>query len=87
MSYTLLPPINNTADITVLSQNIQLQVNLITQSSLGRWDTPISPEITALSTTIPEFTANLAGLYKFYVTSWNGTEAIAIQIELSAIGE
>ena len=87
MSYTLLPPMNNTADITVLSQNIKLEVNLVTQNSLGRWDTPLSPEITTQSTTIPEFTANLAGLYKFYVINFLGNEELAIQIGISAIGK
>ena len=76
----------NTADITVFSQNIKLQVNLITQSSFGRWDTPLSPEITTQSTTIPEFTANLAGLYKFYVAGLKETEILAIQIEITVIG-
>ena len=76
----------NTADITVFSQNIKLQVNLITQSSFGRWDTPLSPEITTQSTTIPEFTANLAGLYKFYVVGLKETEILAIQIEITVIG-
>ena len=87
MSYTLLPPVINTADITVFSQNLQLQVNLVTQNSLGRWNTPLSPEITAQSTTIPEFTANLAGLYKFYVIKFLGNEELAIQMEISAIGK
>ena len=87
MSYTLLPPMINTADITIFSQNIKLQVNLFTQSSLGRWDTPLSPEITTQSMTFPEFTANLAGLYKFYVTNFLGNEELAIQIEISAIGK
>ena len=77
----------NTADITVFSQNIMLQVNLITQNSLGRWGTPLSPEITTQSTTIPEFTANLAGLYKFYVMNFLGNEELAVQIEISAIGK
>ena len=87
MSHTLLPPMINTADITVFSQNIKLQVNLITQNSLGRWDTPLSPEITTQSTTIPVFTANLASLYKFYVINLLGNEELAIQIEISAIGK
>ena len=76
----------NTADITVFSQNITLQVNLITQSSLGRWDTPLNTEITTQSTTIPEFNANLAGLYKFYVINFLGNEELAIQIQINTVG-
>ena len=77
----------NTADITVFSQNIKLKVNLDTQDSLGRWDTPLNPEITTQSTTIPEFTTNLTGLYKFYVINFLGNEELAIQIEISAKGK
>ena len=87
MSYTLLPPNINTADITVFSQKITLQVNLITQNSLGRWDTPLNTEITSQSTTIPEFTTNLAGLYKFYVINFLGNEELAIQIQINTIGK
>ena len=60
----MLPDVNNTADITVFSQNVKLEVNLKTQNNLGRWETPLSSEITNSSTTISEFTANLAGLYQ-----------------------
>ena len=87
MSCTLLPPMINTADITVFSQNIKLQVNLIIQYSLGRWDTPLTTEITTQSTTIPEFTANLAGLYKFYVINFLGNEELAIQIQINTVGK
>ena len=83
----MLPPENNTADITVFSQNILLEVNLVTQNSLGRWVTPLDPEITTTSTTISEFTANLAGLYTFYVINFLGNEELAIQIQISAIGK
>ena len=86
MSYTLLPPMINTADITIFSQNIKLQVNLVTQNSLGRWDTPLTTEINTRSTTIPEFTANLAGLYKFYVINFLGNEELAIQIQINIVG-
>ena len=77
----------NTADITVFSQNIKLEVNLLTQNSLGRWDTPLSPEISTQSTTIPEFTANLAGLYKFYVINFLNNEELAIQIQINTVGK
>ena len=87
MNYTLLPPMINTADITIFSQNIKLQVNLVTQNSLGRWDTPLSPEITATSTTISEFTANYAGFYTFYVPNFFGNVKMAIQIQIRVIGK
>ena len=86
-NYTTLPPITNTADITVFSQNVMLVVNLAIQNSLGRWVTPLSPEITDSSTTISEFTANLAGLYQFYVKNFQDTEEIAIQIQIYVTGK
>ena len=87
ISYTMLPPMNNTADITVFNQNVMSEVNLVTQNSLGRWITPLSPEIATSSTTVSEFTANLAGLYQFYVKNFQDTEELAIQIQISAIGK
>ena len=77
----------NTADITVFSQNITLQVNLVTENSLGRWDTPLTTESPISSIVISELTANLAGFYKFYVTNFLGDEDLAIQIQISAIGK
>ena len=77
----------NTADITVFSQNIKLQVNLVAKNSLGRWDTPLSHEIIAQSVIIPEFTMNLAGLYKFYVINYLGNEELAIQIKINTVGK
>ena len=87
ISYTVLPPMINTADVTVFSQNVMLEVNLVTQNSLGRWVTPLSPEITDSSTKISEFTVNLAGLYQFYVKNFQDTEELAIQIQISVTGK
>ena len=83
----MLPPMTNTADITVFSQNVKLEVNLVTQNSLGRWVTSHSPEIKTSPTTISEFTVNLAGLYQFYVKNFQGTEELAIQIQISVTGK
>ena len=85
-SYTMLPPIINTADIRIFAQNVMLEVNLVAYNNLGRWETPISPEITDSSTAIFIFTANLAGIYNFYVRNFLGDEELAIQIRISAIG-
>ena len=86
-SYTMLPPVINTADITVFSQNVTLRVNLVTQNNLGRWLTPLSLEITDSSTTISELTFDLSGLYQFYVKNFQDTEEIAIQIQISVTGK
>ena len=86
-SFTMLPPMINTADITVFSQNVKLEVNLVTENNYGRWVTPHSPEITDSSTTISEFTANLAGLYQLYVKNFISVEELAIQIQISVTGK
>ena len=76
----------NTAEITVFTQNVMLEVNLIIHNSLGRWETPLSPEITDHTTAISIFTANLAGIYNFYTRNFLGDEELAIQIQISAMG-
>ena len=85
-SYTMPPPMINTADIRVFTQNVMLEVNLVTYNYLGRWETPVNPETTDRSTTIYKLTANLAGIYKFFARSFLGDEELAIQIQISATG-
>ena len=65
-----------------------LELNLVTQNSLGSWDTPLSPEIRTSSITFPRFTANLAGLYQFYVAGFlDSKEILAIQIQINTVGK
>ena len=77
-TYTLLPPNTNTASIRVMSQNVTLQTNLI-----GKWRRPNNTEVTSNNVTFPMFTANYAGLYRFYVINWRKAEVLVIQIILS----
>ena len=83
-TYSELPTSGNanTAYIPVLSQNVILNVNL-----RGRWVPSDSTTVGGESIEIQLFTINLAGVYQFKVTSWSGSEVLAIQIELSAIGK
>ena len=81
-THSLLPPSTNTASVRVLSQNVTLQTNLI-----GKWRRPDNTEVTSDSTTFSVFTADHAGLYQFYVTSFiNRSEALSIQIMITATG-
>ena len=80
-NYTLLPPFNNEASVHILSQNVTLQTELF-----GRWQKQIGTEMASF-VVFPLFTSDLVGVYKFYVTSWNGTEVLAIQIKISAVGK
>ena len=81
-THSLTFPDANRASITVLSQNVTLQANLI-----GRWELPDSSSVADSKIEFESYTKDLAGMYKFHVTSWDRSEVIAIQIELSAIGK
>ena len=53
----------------------------------GRWQLPNSSSIDGKLMEIKLFTKNLAGLYEFYTAGLEDTEVLAIQIEITAIGE
>ena len=80
-SFSLLVPDVNTADVTVLSQNVVLSINLV-----GRWQRPDYDNVTHNSISFPIFYQSDGGLYKFYVTGLDGEEELAIQIFLSIMG-
>ena len=81
-SFSLLPPAVNRADIPILTQNVSLSTNLV-----GRWQTPNGSYVNSDSITIPTLYMSHAGLYKFYVTNWNGDWTLAIQIYISVVGK
>ena len=81
-AHSLIFPDTNSAGITTLSKNVMLQSNLE-----GRWELPDGSSVAESRIEFETFTKDLAGLYKFQVTSWDRSEVIAIQIELSAIGK
>ena len=58
------------------------------QSNLkGRWERPDGSLVAESMIEFELFTKDLAGVYKFHVTSWSRSEVIAIQIELTAVGK
>ena len=81
-TYTILPSstTTNEASVLVLTQNVVLRANLE-----GKWKLPDESLINDSSIEITLFTKDLAGLYRFYVTSWGGSEELAIQIKLNEI--
>ena len=81
-TFSLLPPAVNRADIPILTENVQLSTNLV-----GRWQTPEGSYVDRDSLTIPTLYVSHAGLYKFYVTNWDGDWTLAIQIYISPVGE
>ena len=66
----------------LLSQNVTMRANLE-----GRWEIAYGSSLTGKLIEIELFTINLAGLYKFYVAGLEETEILAIQIQITAIGE
>ena len=80
-SFSLLAPDMNRADVEVLTQNVIVSTNLV-----GRWKIPDDSFVANNSLTFSIFNQTDEGLYKFYVTNWNGEQTLAIQIIISVIG-
>ena len=80
-SLSLLPPGMNKAEVEVLTMSVNLSTNLV-----GRWQKPDNSIISQNSIIIAVFHHSDAGLYKFYVNSWDGNQILAIQIDISIIG-
>ena len=80
-SFSLLPPQMNRADVNLLTQDVILSTNLV-----GRWQKPDDSFVTNDSVAFPIFAEYDEGLYKFYVTNWDGDNTLAIQIYISVIG-
>ena len=81
-TFSLLPPGVNRADIPLLTQNVILSMNLV-----GTWHKPDGSYIDRDSITIPTLHKFHAGLYQFYASNWDGDRTLAIQIEISPVGE
>ena len=80
-SFSLLPPQINRADVNLLTQDVILSTNLV-----GRWQKPDDSVVTHEFLAFPVFAEYDKGLYKFYVTNWDGEETLAIQIYITVIG-
>ena len=80
-TFSILPPDTNRAEVEVLTQNVVLSTNLV-----GRWYRPDGSVVTQNSLTFTIFHQSNEGLYRFYVTDWNGELTLAIQINISIIG-
>ena len=58
------------------------------QSNLkGKWERADGSSVYESMIEFELFTKELAGTYKFYVTSWDGRELMLLRIEISAIGK
>ena len=81
-SFSLLPPQMNRADVNLLTQDVILSTNLV-----GRWQKPDDSFVTDDTLTFSIFHQSDEGLYKFYVTNWDGDDTLAIQINISVVGQ
>ena len=48
----------------------------------GKWNLPNNTDSFNSQLTISTFTSHDAGLYKFYITNWDGVEQCAMQLRL-----
>ena len=78
--HSMLPPDINTADVTILTQNVILQANIE-----GKWGK--SGELISATNTVTFdlITLNIAGIYEFF-TIEGEVSTLAIQIQISVTG-
>ena len=79
--YSLLAPDTNGAEVTVLTQDVTLSVNLV-----GKWQMPNNSFVIGSSINFPIFYLPDEGLYKFYISDWYGQQLLAIQISIVISG-
>ena len=75
-------PNTNKGAIKVFSKDAVLQTDL-----QGIWELPNGSSVADSLIQFELFTRALIGEYNFYVIRWNGSEVIAIEIEISASGK
>ena len=68
----------NTFSVPSAVQDITLSIDIE-----GIWALPDSSSSTASVLTIPNFSTQNSGVYKFYTNNWDGVEVCAIQIDLT----
>ena len=68
----------DTLSVPSAVQDITLSINIE-----GKWTLPDSTESTNSILTIPDFSLQNNGVYKFYINNWDGVEVCAIQITLT----
>ena len=78
----ILPTGINRATIEVLTQGVTLETN----NDTGIWQRPNNTNTTESKIDFPIFTADFAGLYKYYLPNQNGSRYLGIQINISVSG-
>ena len=68
----------NTLSVPSAVQDITLSTNIE-----GKWTLPDNSNSTNSILTMPIFTSQNNGVYKFYTNNWDGVEVCVIQIDLT----
>ena len=68
----------NTLSVSSAVQDLTLSINIE-----GKWTLPDNSESTNSILTIPNFSTQINGVYKFYTTNWDRVEVCVIQINLT----
>ncbi|KAI6658177.1 Macrophage mannose receptor 1 [Oopsacas minuta] len=78
-SVSLLYPEVNTLAVPSAVQDVILSINID-----GSWTLPNNTDSTGSTLTIPKFSSQKDGLYKFYTNNWDNVEVYVIQIQLTS---
>ena len=76
-SYSSVYPAMNTLSVPSSEQDVTLLTNIE-----GKWNLPNNSNSTNSILTILSFSSQNNGVYKFYITNWDGVELCALQIIL-----
>ena len=76
-NYSLAYPAMNSLLVLSAEQDVTLSTNIE-----GKWNLPNNSNSTNSILTIPNFSSQNNGVYKFYIINWDGVEVYAIQIDL-----
>ena len=75
--YSSVYPAMNTLSVPSAEQDVTLLTNIE-----GKWNLPNNSNSANSILTIPYFSSQNNGVYKFYITNWDGVEVCALQIIL-----
>ena len=80
-NFSILFPDFNEFIVQSSGSDITLSINID-----GKWNIPDNSNSTNSTLTIPNFTQQNNGVYKFYINNWDGVEVCAIQVLLGFLG-
>ena len=75
--FSVNPSVNDFA-VPISTSDMTISINLE-----GKWSLPDNSNLFNSQVTISTFSSQNAGLYKFYITNWDGAEQCAMQLRLN----